>query len=357
MNAKPKFRKEETNGFYHELKAEVTDLVNELDSETDHLPAIKMFILGACYIGACIMINTSADTIAELYMSYAVAGLLMVLLVLNVVHEASHNTLFKKTLYNQIAIWWLELFGTDSTLYKKRHIVYHHTYPNVSKFDADLSQNSLVRVIPHDEYKKHHRFQPLYLPFLYLLFSLNWFLVRDFNDFFTSAEKFGLKKSKLLKLLIQKVLVICVWIIMPYLLSDLPLWMFITGFIIYHVSASILAVVAVGCAHVNEDAEFPVPDKNNRLKDTWAVHQLKTTQDFATDNPLVNVSFGGFNFHVAHHLFPNLPSRHYEKVTRVIREKAFKYGLEYKYKPMLQALVSHFRLIISNSTPIPQPDM
>ena len=40
------------------------------------------------------------------------------------------------------------------------------------------------------------------------------------------------------------------------------------------------------------------------MEDEWAVHQLKTTANFATRNKLISWWVGGLNFQVEHHLFP-----------------------------------------------------
>ena len=39
------------------------------------------------------------------------------------------------------------------------------------------------------------------------------------------------------------------------------------------------------------------------MGDEWAVHELRTTVDFAPTNRLVNWFTGGLNFQVEHHLF------------------------------------------------------
>jgi linoleoyl-CoA desaturase len=357
MKKKPKFKKEQSSGFYTELKKEVRNHLHLRSSKSDYIPGAKMILLGLIYLGSCIYLNTTANSLIEVYLSYMIAGTTMVLLVLNVIHESSHGVLFKNKKLNKLMMLWLELFGTDSELYERRHVTYHHTYPNIENFDAELSQSPVVRVLPQNEFKKHHRYQPFYLPFLYMIFSLNWFLLRDFDDVINNREKLGVNISKIYKLIAQKLAVLVLLVLLPFLNSELPLWVFITGYILCHSCASIVAIIAVACAHVNDDAEFPVPDNNNMMPDTWAEHQLKTTQDFATRNSIINVLFGGFNFHVAHHLFPNVQSKYYSEITPIIQKVAIKYNLHYKHKSMGKAIMSHCRLLLNNSRNIPTPDM
>ena len=116
-----------------------------------------------------------------------------------------------------------------------------------------------------------------------------------------------------------------------------------------HFTASMIGVMALTTAHVNHDSEFPEPDENGMMPDSWAMHQLRVTQDFATNNLFINSCFGGFNFHVAHHLFPSVQHRHYKNITRIIKNTASEFGIDYKYKSLGAALRSHYTLLINNS--------
>ena len=51
---------------------------------------------------------------------------------------------------------------------------------------------------------------------------------------------------------------------------------------------------------------MPVPEKDGSLKNTWAIHQLKTTVNFSPKNRIINWFTGGLNHQVEHHIFPNI---------------------------------------------------
>ena len=95
-----------------------------------------------------------------------------------------------------------------------------------------------------------------------------------------------------------------------------------------------------------EEAEMPMPAKNGTMKNTWAVHQLKTTINFSTKNKIVNWFTGGLNHQVEHHIFPNISHVHYTKIANIVKETAKEFNLPYnEYKTTRKAIIAHFRYL------------
>ena len=291
----------------------------------------------------------NSQNASAILLSYSILGVLTTGIFLNIVHDAAHNALFKNNFWNKVSLHLLLLFGTDAHIWKKRHIVSHHSYPNINGKDYDIRQSNLIRVLPNTPFLGHHCYQPYYVPFVYLLYTLNWFFHRDFNDAFKHAEELHVSNTRKIKLIVNKIIYLFAFVVLPSLLSGLSIWIYITGFILMHFTASMIGVMALTTAHVNHDSEFPEPDENGLMPDSWAMHQLRVTQDFATNNLIISTCFGGFNFHAAHHLFPSVQNRHYKKITGIIRNTAEEFGLEYKSKSLGSALWSHYILLINNS--------
>ena len=102
-------------------------------------------------------------------------------------------------------------------------------------------------------------------------------------------------------------------------------------------------------SHVSENSVFVEPDANGKMPYSWAHHQVKTTTDFATSNSLITWVLGGFNHHVAHHLFPNISHVHYSKMTPIIKQIIKRYGLKYNHESSaLRAYLSHYGLLKNN---------
>ena len=96
-------------------------------------------------------------------------------------------------------------------------------------------------------------------------------------------------------------------------------------------------------AHTVEDAHFPMVDATTGvLEDEWALHQLKTTTNFATKNKIVSWLSGGLNFQIEHHLFPHISHIHYPAISKIVKQVCQEYNITYnEYTHVRFAVVSH----------------
>ena len=104
-------------------------------------------------------------------------------------------------------------------------------------------------------------------------------------------------------------------------------------------------------AHTVEHTHFPVANvETGKLEDEWAVHQLKTTANFATRNKFISWWVGGLNFQIEHHLFPKISHVHYPAISKIIRKACADFGVPYiEYPKMRLAVVSHVSYLKSLS--------
>jgi len=98
---------------------------------------------------------------------------------------------------------------------------------------------------------------------------------------------------------------------------------------------------------VVEHAEFTSAGMEPvKIENEWAIHQIKTTANFAADNPIVTWCLGGLNFQIEHHLFPRVSHIHYPEISRIVKETCEQFGLRYNYFPTMSgAVASHFRIM------------
>ena len=113
-----------------------------------------------------------------------------------------------------------------------------------------------------------------------------------------------------------------------------------------HFTASFTVALALVSTHVGEHSTYPQPNVNGQMPDSWVRHQLITTSDFATQNKWVTHLFGGFNHHVAHHLFPNICHIHYPSLTKILKSTCREFNMPYAANSSLGAAInSHFKFL------------
>jgi len=121
-------------------------------------------------------------------------------------------------------------------------------------------------------------------------------------------------------------------------------WIVLLGFFVMHYVVGLILSVVFQLAYVVEDTVNPVPDENGEIENTWAIHQLYTTANFAPKNWLVNWYTGGLNHQIEHHIFPNISHIHYGKIAEIVKQTALEFNLPYhEFQTTREAVFSHFR--------------
>jgi len=346
---RPVFQKPKADDFFMKLHREVEQTV--LSNDFYHRKSIvKAFFLLFAYLGiyACILLFGSNTFV--LYLLYVLLGFTTIMLFINSFHDAAHGALFKNPKHNKAFMYVLELYGTNSWLWHKRHIGLHHPLPNVPDWDIDIKQSDIIRIFPTSPLLDIHKYQHIYMWFIYPLYTLNWLYIRDFKDFFGFKDNYIKQVTKIptveiYKLFGAKIFNLAYMLIIPILVLPQAWYVIFGAWIAYHFSASAVAVIALVSTHVDENATFPIAPEDGKMPTTWAEHQMIVTKDFSADSSIANFIYGGFTHHVAHHLFPAVAHTYYPKITPIIRKYAEEYQLPYTCYPFTHAVRSHFRLL------------
>jgi linoleoyl-CoA desaturase len=73
---------------------------------------------------------------------------------------------------------------------------------------------------------------------------------------------------------------------------------------------------------------------------------LYTTSDYAPKSRIFSWLIGGLNYQVEHHLFPYISHVHYRDISKIVQEKAKKYGLPYhSNKSFASAVWLHIKML------------
>jgi linoleoyl-CoA desaturase len=192
---------------------------------------------------------------------------------------------------------------------------------------------------------KLHKYQHIYFWFLYSLLYILWIFVLDYQKYFKSkVGNMELKKMSTGDHLVFwgfKLFHALIFIGLPIYMLGFTTWLI--GFLIFTCVAGFVLSLVFQLAHTVEHTSFPVPDVvTGKLENEWAIHQIKTTANFATNNKVISWLVGGLNFQIEHHLFPKISHVHYPAISKIIREACNEYGIEYiEYPKMRYAVASH----------------
>lgn len=350
---KPQFSNGTNEHVFQLLRKDVKQIVDQLTPERAWTIKAKAFLFPLLYLSLwLIALFFGKDQPWIYYSAFVGLGFMVVIIFLNIIHDAVHRTIFKSRKLNDLFVYLFDLMGANSFIWRIRHVRFHHNYPNVNGWDTDIEQTDIFRVFPNGPHSKWHKYQRYYLPLIYPLFLFNWMLIRDFRDFF-NAKKIVRKHMQIplnefFKLFLFKGFFFFYLILLPKLMLGISWSQALGGFVVMIMTASVFSLFVLLPPHANTSASFPLPNEEDKLPENWFTHMLITTNDVQEDNAFIRFFMGSFNYHVAHHLFPNVNHVFYPEITEKLRVYAQAYHLPYRTFPLFKALQSHFELIKQN---------
>lgn len=342
----PKFSNVPTS-FYVELKKRTAQYFDATGKDTTG--GFKIFIkalllvLAANYI--CIqLIFFTPSTIPAILLSVAL-GCVTAAIGFNVMHDGAHGSFSKYPFINKCAAVTTEFLGASHFMWNMKHNVIHHAYTNIDGIDDDIDAKPFMRMASTQKKYKIHRYQHWYFVVLYSLLLLFWIFYSDFRKYFTGKiGEMPIKKMKLkdhITFWTYKMVHYGLFIVVPIYMVGFKDWLI--GYAIFTLVTGFILSIVFQLAHTVEDTHFPMPDVvTGKLEDEWAIHQLKTTANFATRNKIVSWYTGGLNFQIEHHLFPKISHVHYPAISKIIKQACQEYKVAYiEYPKMRTAVASH----------------
>lgn len=346
-----KFINKEKSLFYPTLTKRVDAYFreNNISKHANRTMVIKTVVLLLVYLLPFVLLLSLQpplwlSLILWFIMAIGVGGIGM-----SVMHDGNHGAYSSNRRVNFIMGHMANLLGASAFNWKLQHNVLHHTFTNVTHMDEDIDDKlSLLRFSPHTPVKRAHRLQWLYAFFFYGIPTLYWVTVKDFVQFAkhirsgvntnTRSENI----SMLFRISAIKVVYFFVLMIVPVVFLGIPFYEVLIGFLLMHFVAGVVITVIFQLAHTVEGTDHPLPNESGVIENDWAIHQVRTTANFAPDNKWLSWYIGGLNYQIEHHLFPGISHVHYPKIAAIVRQTTEEFGIPYlENSTFWQAIRSH----------------
>jgi linoleoyl-CoA desaturase len=310
---------------------------------------LKVAILVAWFVSSYVLLVFVADAWWQAIPLAIALGLAMAGIGFNVQHDGAHHAYSRRPFINRLMASTLDFLGASSYLWHLKHNIFHHSYPNITGADEDITGGALIRLSPHKPWNPVQRFQYLYAWLLYGLLPVKWQFMDDFRDVIRgriAAHKIPRPTLRQLFAMLLGKAVFATWALV------IPLCFHSVGVVaLYFMVASYTLGVTLSLifqlGHCVVEAEFPpVGEGEARTEQAWAIHQIRTTVDFAQGNRLLSWYLGGLNYQIEHHLFPHIGHVHYPALAPVVEQACAEYGVPYRTNSsFLAALASHARFL------------
>lgn len=350
-----KFNHSEKADFFRELNKRVNSYFKENNISkfaNTEMKVKTIFMLSLYFVPFSILLFGSLTNVWLILFMWILMGFGMSGIGLSVMHDANHGAYSKKKWVNKLLGYTSNFLGANDMNWRIQHNVLHHSYTNIEGMDEDINIGFIMRFSPNQKRRKLHRFQLYYAWFLYGFLTMNWFVAKDFAQLKNYKKRDLLKDENrsyagaFLEILGLKVSYVLLTLVLPMYILPLPWWGTILCFMLMHFICGLILSLIFQPAHVLNETDFFDPEVNGDMENNWAIHQMKTTANFAPTSGWFGWFVGGLNFQVEHHLFRNICHVHYKKIAKIVKETAEEFEVPYySHRTFYHALRSHFSLL------------
>ncbi len=301
-------------------------------------------------IYSLIMSDWLSDNPILLIAAFSLLGFANIFITFSSVHDSVHDAISPKKWVNQLLARGMDFVGASSYLLRQMHGE-HHKWVNIHGIDVTLETHGLFRFTPHQPWKPLHKFQHIYIPFLYSMAQLQWIIFKDFKWFFGESHIGNIKNikhpiSEYFILFLSKGLYYTLTLVLPLIFLSASWWLILIGWVSIHILSGLTFALVFQCTHICDGTTYPMPDEEGNIENNYALHVLATTADFSRESRIGSWLIGGINIHVIHHIFPEICHVHYPKITPILIQTAKEFGIEYmEFKTFGQAFRNHIKML------------
>ena len=234
-------------------------------------------------------------------------------------HDSGHRQIFKKAKYNDWILLGVGfLTGMTPSWWQDKHNT-HHRAPNQMEIDGDIEV--ILFVFIHEQamnMKGLGRFTARYQAFLFYPLLM----LTSFSLLFGGIA-YQLRKERMRYAVIEPLLVIAgLAVYLGLIFFFLGPW-YGAAFIAVHRA---LGGIYMGSVFAPNHKGMPMVEKDTELD---FLHQQVLTARDVKGSPLADFWYGGLNYQIEHHLFPNMPRNNLKKSQPIVQSFLKEKGIPY----------------------------
>lgn len=295
---------------------------------------LKAFLLFALYASSYIFFLFYTNSFTQLLFAALVLGLCHVFIPVNVSHDAIHSAISARAWINRFALLGFEITGSNSYMYRKKHLEAHYNKENGSKTVAIESQALLLQQKKNEQTKNLHYVY-------YLFYAMYMIFIRDLLLYFSTKESIPTKQY--VKLFFFKTAYCLAFLVMPFIYIDLPWWQTLIALFFMYVIITVALVIIL--LMPTEKMEHSRGTNDEKQNEKWVIEILQHNVDFSPNSILLNLIAGGANLNVVHYLFPDVNHVHYNKLAAILEQTAKEFQLPYRKQVIKDVFGIHFNYI------------
>jgi len=267
---------------------------------------------------------------------------------ISIAHDGNHGSYSRNKYINYIARFMVDIMGGSWIIWTMQHNIGHHPHANRQgdyqdeDFDPDSRSGfPMVRLSPFFPAKPHHRFQHIYIWFLFGFVGIKW-MYGDIKYFikgkYQTMDFWTFSKQEFMIQLVTKGIFFFHSLILPIYLHGL-IRALIMCCILFAVNSYVFSLL-FAVNHLTDEAIFPddqLPEKD------WAKLQVLTSSNYSLNSTFSLWMSGGLNYQIEHHLFPYVCHVNLPEIASIVKQTCKQYEVRYTcFTSYWEALYSYY---------------
>ena len=234
-------------------------------------------------------------------------------------HDSGHRQMFNSAFRNDLVMLLAGLVtGMTPSWWQDKHNT-HHRNPNQLGLDGDIE----VSVFSFTEEQALETGWPLRLVVAYQAYLFYPMLLLTSLSLLGGGLSYLMRRERVRYPLAEATVVVAgIALYLGILFTFLPPWQ-AALFIVVHRA---LAGLYMGSVFAPNHKGMPVLEPGTKLD--YLRQQVLTARD-VIPNPVIDFAYGGLNYQIEHHLFPNMPRNRLKKAREVVKAFCAERGIPY----------------------------
>lgn len=284
-------------------------------------------------------------------------------------HDGGHYAVSHVPQINDFAVWGMSML-CNPIMWQHQHTYAHHSYTNEFEHDPDLHHFDMFLryhkrfIILHPVYKNQTSKLFVLFAYAFTCFGQCYYIpirfIQERSLYGTVMWSDRNRSMRMILLFAHFILYSAIVMFLPFFVHKSTLIASIAS-LLPMATSGILFALCSQVGHVTElctlakDKTATIgtsttsstgttnkdssssntiqkdPKVNTIItKDSWAVGQIESTNDFCPQSSLWHVLANGLTLQVEHHLFPGLNHCHLMKIQPIVEQTCLEYGVQYK---------------------------
>ena len=308
-----------------------------LDPRSSGRILISGAVLWAGLLLAYVALLSTGNALWLFGIAFAAAGMIMATL-----HDAGHNAFSSNRLLNELVYLGGEVALISRRWWRTKH-GWHHRWTGSVPRDDDIDKAPLFRLSPGQPWRPHYRYQCYYAWLLYPLVHIAMIVsgIRYLLTGKVGNQQFDPPSPEVVASdLVLLTFFLTLWLIIPGLFFS-PLAV-AGGALLVSLLIGLILSLVFQVEHCVDGIRHPAPNEEPDPR-----NMVMTTANVALGNPVFTSYVGALNYHIEHHLFPDLNHAHLPAIQPIVRETCAEFDVPYRaFDTMGQALKAHWRWLV-----------